>query len=78
MDGQQSVALHDGICGPPGMERGPEWNPALPLLLLPAGYRVRDHITAPTLMAELLLVSLERPLNLTPVCQLPLPRKAAL
>lgn len=58
-EGQQSVALHDGICGPPGAERGPDWNSALPLLLLPAGYRVRDHITAPDLMSELLLVTFQ-------------------
>ena len=57
-EGQQSVALHDAICGPPGAERGPDWNPALPMLLLPAGYRVRDQIAASALMSELLLVSI--------------------
>lgn len=57
-EGQQSVALHDGICGPPGVERSPDWNPALPMLLLPAGYRVKDPNTAPALMSELVLVSI--------------------
>jgi hypothetical protein len=53
---QSSVALHEGICGPPDMPRGPQWNPGTPLLLLPPGYHMLDPETAPALMSELMLV----------------------
>lgn len=57
-EGQSSVGLHMGICGAPGADRGALWDPAMPLLLLPTGYRVVDPSVAAELMSELLLVSL--------------------
>ena len=53
---QSSVSLHTGICGPPGAGHGPEWNPNMPLLLLPPGYQMLDSRTAPGIMTELLMV----------------------
>ena len=53
---QSSVGLHMGICGEPGMARGPGWNHGMPLLLLPARYQMIDSDTAPALMTELLMV----------------------
>ena len=62
---QSSVALHEGICGPPDMPRGPQWNPRTPLLLLPPGYQILDPENAPALMSELILV---RPLRASLDC----------
>ena len=62
---QSSVALHEGICGPPDMPRGPQWNPRTPLLLLPPGYQILDPENAPALMSELILV---RPLKASLDC----------
>ncbi len=53
---QSSVALHEGVCGPPDAPRGPEWAPGTPVLLLPPGYQILDPENAPALMSELMLV----------------------
>ena len=53
---QNSVTLHKGICGQPGAGHGPDWNPKMPLLLLPPGYNIIDSGNAPRIMSELLMV----------------------
>ncbi len=53
---QSSVSLHTGICGQPGAGHGPNWNPKMPLLLLPPGYQMLDNGSVPGIMTELLMV----------------------
>ena len=53
---QNSVSLHTGICGQPGAGHGPNWNPKMPLLLLPPGYQMLDNGSVPGNMTELLMV----------------------